>query len=195
MSFVTAVLTLFFVMDPLGNVPLFIAALKDVPYERKRRVIARELLIALGIMYAALLFGGRMLEWMGIDQPSLSIAGGIVLFLISVKMIFPLKEDGFAASPEGEPFIVPLAVPLIVGPSVASMVLIMPLREPDKMLQWVFVIAAAWVLNCAILLSSVRISRFLGERGMIAVTRLMGMLLTTISVQMFMSGIKQFLAR
>jgi len=195
MSFISAVLTLFFVMDPLGNVPLFITALKDVPPERKNRVVARELLIALGVLLVMLFFGLQFLTWMNIDQPSLGIAGGIILFLIALKMIFPMKDDGFASGPAGEPFIVPLAVPLIVGPSTMSVVLIMAMREPSRMAQWTGVVAVAWLLNSLILLCSFQINKLLGERAMIAVTRLMGMLLTAMSVQMFMLGLRQFLAK
>ena len=191
MSLISAVLTLFFVMDPLGNVPFFIATLKDIPHERQAGILRRELLIALAIMFSALFFGQKFLTWMGIDQQSLSIAGGIILFLIAIKMIFPMKEDGFSASPEGEPFIVPLAVPMIVGPSVLSMVLVMPMREPLAMGKWSLAVIIAWLLNAVILLSSFKLSRLLGERAMIAITRLMGMILTTLAVQMFISGLRQ----
>jgi multiple antibiotic resistance protein len=193
MSLISVVLTLFFVMDPLGNVPFFITTLKDIPRARQSVILKRELIIALAIMFAALLFGTRLMLWMGIDKPSLSIAGGIILFLIAIKMIFPMKEpDGFAQSPEGEPFIVPLAVPMIVGPSVLSMVMIMP--SSAGLLNGALAVIIAWVLNAVILLSSFKLNRLLGERAMIAITKLMGMILTTISVQMFISGLRQTLA-
>ena len=195
MTALSAALTLFLVMDPLGNVPLFIATLKGTPPQRRSRIIARELLIALAALLAALFFGRALLSCMKIDQPSLSVAGGIVLFLIAVKMIFPMKDDGFAQSPAGEPFIVPLAIPLIAGPSAISTVILMATREPDNMAKWFFAVSAAWVLNSAILLCSGPVSKLLGERGMIAVTRLMGMALTTVAVQMFMTGLSQFLGK
>jgi MarC family membrane protein len=194
-TIITAITTLFFVMDPLGNVPVFISILKDVPAERRTPILRRELIVALGILLFMLFFGRYFLEWLGINRPALSIAGGIILFMISIKMIFPMREDGFSDNPDGEPFIVPLAVPLIVGPSTMSIVIIMSMREPEKMLQWTLATVIAWLLNTIILLFSFKIYRFLGDRAMIGITRLMGMILTTISVQMFMDGVAKFLAK
>lgn len=193
MSVLSAIFTLMFVMDPLGNIPLFITVLKNVPPERRRKVVIRELLIALGILVFFLFFGKFFLDLMSIDQISLSVAGGIVLFLIALQMIFPSKHSSFAESPGGEPFVVPLAIPLVVGPSVMSMVLIMVSQSSKGSLHWLGIIGVAWLLNSIVLLLAFPISRLLGERGMIAMERLMGMLLTTISIQMLLSGIGKLL--
>ena len=193
--FISAVFMLTLVMDPLGNIPLFISALKDVPAERKRAVLARELLIALGIMLFFLLFGKYIVSFLAIDPTAMSVAGGIVLFLIALQMIFPTQHSLFGGSPEGEPFIVPLAIPLVAGPSTLTTVLLFSLREPEKLAFWAVVVVVAWLLTAAILGALAdSLSRLLGRRGLMAMEKLMGMILTTISVQMVMSGLKQFLA-
>lgn len=194
-TFVSAVFMLTLVMDPLGNIPMFISALKDVPAERKRAVLARELFIALGIMLFFLLFGKYIVSFLAIDPTAMSVAGGIVLFLIALQMIFPTQHAQFGGSPEGEPFIVPLAIPLVAGPSTLTTVLLFSLREPGKLGLWAVVVVVAWLVTAAILGALAdSLSRLLGRRGLMAMEKLMGMILTTISVQMVMSGLKQFLA-
>lgn len=194
-TFVSAVFMLTLVMDPLGNIPMFISALKDVPADRKRAVLARELLIALGVMLFFLLFGKYIVSFLAIDPTAMSVAGGIVLFLIALQMIFPTQHGQFGGSPEGEPFIVPLAIPLVAGPSTLTTVLLFSLREPGKLGLWAVVVVVAWLVTAAILGALAdSLSRLLGRRGLMAMEKLMGMILTTISVQMVMSGLKQFLA-
>ena len=194
-TFVSAVFMLTLVMDPLGNIPMFISALKDVPADRKRAVLSRELLIALGVMLFFLLFGKYIVSFLAIDPTAMSVAGGIVLFLIALQMIFPTQHAQFGGSPEGEPFIVPLAIPLVAGPSTLTTVLLFSLREPGKLGLWAVVVVVAWLVTAAILGALAdSLSRLLGRRGLMAMEKLMGMILTTISVQMVMSGLKQFLA-
>jgi len=195
MTLMSAVFTLFFVMDPLGNVPMFIAVLDNVPEHRRMKVLWREILISLFILLSGLLFGNYVMQHLGIKQAALNITGGIILFIIALRMIFPIKDSSaFGETPDGEPFIVPLAVPFIVGPSSLSIVMLMAAKEPTRIPEWIAAIAIAWVLNSAILLASYPISHFLGQKVMIAITRLMGMLLTAIAVQMALSGIAQFMA-
>ena len=194
-TFVSAVFMLTLVMDPLGNILLFIAALKEVPAERKRAVLARELLIALGIMLFFLLFGKYILSSLAINPTALSVSGGIVLFLIAVQMIFPSPHANFGDSPEGEPFIVPLAIPLVAGPSALTTVLLFSLQKPGKLGLWVAVVVTAWLINVAILGGLAdSLARLLGRRGLLAMEKLMGMILTAISVQMVMTGLKEFFA-
>ena len=192
MPILSVMVVLFLVMDPLGNMPLFVSILKDVPAQRKNKVILREAAIAFLILVFFLLFGKFFLTLLQIDQQALNVAGGIVLFLIAIKMIFPPNEEGGQEKLHGEPFIVPLAVPLIAGPSAMSVVLIMTTKEPDKTLQLFLALTIACVLNGIVLLLSHQISKIMGRRGMIAVERLMGMILITISVQMFLTGIARF---
>lgn len=193
--FLSTVFTLTLVMDPLGNIPLFMASLKNVPEKRRRKVIARELLIALGIMVFFLLFGKYLVSALSLDLTAMAVAGGIVLFLIAMQMIFPTHHSAFAEGPEGEPFIVPLAIPLIAGPSTLTTILLFSLQDPGRLGLWSAVVGTAWLINAVILAGfSGWLSRLLGERGLLAMEKLMGMILVTISVQMIMTGIKKFLA-
>lgn len=193
--FLSTVFTLTLVMDPLGNIPLFMSSLKNVPEKRRRKVIARELLIALGIMVFFLLFGKYLVSALSLDLTAMAVAGGIVLFLIAMQMIFPTHHSAFAEGPEGEPFIVPLAIPLIAGPSTLTTILLFSLQDPGRLGLWSAVVGTAWLINAVILAGfSGWLSRLLGERGLMAMEKLMGMILVTISVQMIMTGIKKFLA-
>lgn len=192
--FISSVFTLTLVMDPLGNIPLFMSALKDVGEERRRAVIVRELFIALGIMAFFLLFGKYFVSALSLDVTAMSVAGGIVLFIIALQMIFPTHHSTFAEGPEGEPFIVPLAIPLIAGPSTLTTIMLFSMREPGRLGLWAGVIGAAWLVNAVILGGlSGWFSKILGERGLLAMEKLMGMILVTISVQMIMTGLKKFL--
>jgi MarC family membrane protein len=188
-------LLLFLVMDPVGNVPLFVAALADVQEARRLRVLIRELLIALAVLLIFLLVGRHVLHFLQIGEPALSVAGGVVLFLIAIRMIFPSDEGMFGKTPEGEPFVVPLAIPLVVGPSTMATVLLLVAREPGSLAKWLVAASAAWLMGAVILLSSGPLSRTLGTRGLVAMERLMGMILTTVAVQMFLTGIGKFLTR
>ncbi len=180
-------------MDPLGNIPLFMAALKGVPEERRKKIVARELLIALGIMVFFLLFGKYFLGWLSLDVTAMSVAGGIVLFLIAIQMIFPAQHSAFGENPGGEPFIVPLAIPLVAGPSTLTTIMIFSLKDPGAWPTWLAMVGISWVINVIILSMSSKLSKFLGARGLLAMEKLMGMILITISVQMIMVGVKKFL--
>ena len=193
MKLFSAVFTLTLVMDPLGNIPLFMSALKDVPEERRKHIVTRELFIALGIMVFFLAFGKYFLSLLSLDVTAMSVAGGIVLFLIAIQMIFPAHHSTFGENPEGEPFIVPLAIPLVAGPSTLTTIMIFSMKEPGAWPLWLAMIAAAWLINVGILSMASRLSRLLGHRGLLAMEKLMGMILITISVQMIMVGVKKFI--
>ncbi len=195
MDFPVAVITLFLIMDPLGNVPLFLSVLKNVRPERRRRVLVREILFAYLMLLVYLFCGSFVLRLLQLDQDTISIAGGIVLFLIAIRMIFPRERFGESDELEGEPFLVPLAVPLIAGPSTLAVLLLMQRSAPGQTGWLMLALTIAWALTALILLSSTFLYRLLRERGLIAVERLMGMLLVMMSVQMFMDGIKAFMAR
>jgi MarC family membrane protein len=188
----SAILLLLTIMDPLGNVANFISSLHPVPPERRIRVIAREVLIALVIMLVFLFCGKWLLSLLHLREETLSISGGIVLFLIALKMIFPPsgREREEVAL---EPFIVPLATPFIAGPSVLATLLVLVSSQPEYMGRWVVALLAAWAITAAVLLLSPAISRVLKQKGSMAVERLMGMLLVMVAVQMFLNGLKQYL--
>ncbi len=190
MSIVSAFVLLFFVMDAFGNIPLFLAALAPVPSARRRRVVARELLIALGVLVLFLFAGPSVLETLGISERSLSIAGGIILFLIALRMIFPQQHGTMAEEPvEAEPFVVPLAIPFVAGPSAMASVMLLVSREPLRWPEWLAALVMAWAATAAILLLAPRLARVLGRRGLIAIERLMGMVLTALAVEMVVRGV------
>jgi multiple antibiotic resistance protein len=190
----SAVITLFLIMDPLGNIPLFLSALKTVSPHRRRTVLLREIALAYVVLLACLFVGNAALRVLGLDEETISVAGGIVLFLIALKMIFPADKSGSSDMPDGEPFLVPLAVPLIAGPSTLAALLLLQRTSPGHIGALLVALTIAWALSGAILLASTIIYRVLQERGLIALERLMGMLLVMIAVQMFMNGVKMFLA-
>lgn len=195
MTIISAALLLFLILDPLGNIPVFLGVLRHLPPERQRVVLARELLIALAVLMLFLWVGKYALEVMHLRQESVSIAGGIVLFLIGLRMIFPPPEGLMGELPGGEPFIVPLAVPLVAGPSGMAAVMLMGSREPERLGEWSLALMAAWGATAAILFCAPWLYRLLGERALAAIERLMGMLLVAISVQMLLDGVGSYLAR
>ena len=195
MKLSSAILTLFLVMDPLGNIPPFLSVLRDVQPERRRRVLIREVLIAYVVLLVFLFLGRRVLALLSLQPETISVAGGIVLFLIALRMIFPQERGLFGDALEGEPFIVPLAIPLVAGPSALAVLLLLQQSEVNVTWQWQLLLAVtiAWALSALILLSSTLLYRLLKERGLIAMERLMGMLLVMLAVQMFMNGAAVFL--
>ena len=193
MTIVSAALLLFLILDPLGNIPVFLSLLRGMPPQRQRLVLARELLIALAVLLLFLWCGKYALELMHLRQESVSIAGGIVLFLIGIRMIFPPPEGLMGEIPDGEPFIVPMAIPLVAGPSGMAAVMLMGSQEPDRMGAWSVALLLAWAATAAILFSATLLYKRLGSRALIAVERLMGMLLVAISVQMLLDGIATYL--
>ncbi len=194
MTLWSAALLLFLVLDPFGNIPFFLSAMKSVDDRRHFRVISRELLIALAVLIAFLFFGRYVLELLQISEPSLSVAGGLILFLIAVRMIFPGRRNGGEELFQGEPFIVPLAIPYVAGPSAMATVLLVMSREPARWPEWLAAVLLAWAGCSVVLLVSSGLRRLVRERGLVALERLMGMLLTTIAVQMFLNGIAEFMA-
>ena len=194
MTILSAMLLIFLVMDPLGNVPLFLVLLETVEPKRRRLVLLRESLFALGFLLLFLYVGRYLLNLLQISQPALGIAGGVVLFLIALRMIFPQPGGVFGPTPEGEPFIVPIAIPLIAGPSALATVMLMATQDPEHMLWWTVAIIGAWLLSTSILVSSESLRRVLRPRGLVAIERLMGMILMTVAVQMLLSGYGDFLA-
>jgi len=185
----SAATVLLFVMDPFGNVPTVLALLRDVDPSRRRRVIARELLIALGVLMVFLFAGQAILDFLGLQRESVTIAGGIVLGIIGLRLIFPRPEGLLGHQAAGEPFLVPLAIPLIAGPSAMATVILMARNAPDQVGRSALAILLAWGLTAAVLLAAPALYRLLRERGLQAVARLMGMLLIMIAVQMVLNGL------
>ncbi|HEU4585638.1 MAG TPA: MarC family protein [Gemmatimonadaceae bacterium] len=193
MTLLSAAVLLFFVMDPLGNVPLFLTALRHVDPSRMRGIIVRELLIALGIMVAFLFLGRYILELLHVSSAALTAGGGFILLLIALRMIFPTSERSLREEIREEPFIVPLAVPYTAGPGLLATELLFMTREPHRWPIWLGAVALAWLATAIILYFSSHLRTILGERGLTAVERLMGMLLVVVGVEMLMAGVVQYL--
>ena len=191
MTLYTATITLILIMDPLGNIPMFLSILHGVNPNRRKFIILRESCTALLILTIFLFFGKYILEGMQISEPALGIAGGIILFLIAIRMIFP-HEEGEKRKPTGEPFIVPLAIPLIAGPSTMTMVMLLANQLPQHIGLWFLALVIAWLISTIILVFADYLRKILGDRGLTAIERLMGMILTTMAVQMFLTGIQDF---
>lgn len=194
MTTLSAALLLFLVMDPLGNIPVFLSLLKDLSPRRRRFVLTRELLIALATLLAFLYGGKLLLEALHLRQESVSIAGGIVLFLIGVRMIFPPKEGIFGPTHGGEPMIFPMAIPGIAGPSAMAMLMLLGHEHPGRTVDWTIALLGAWAATAAVLFAATLLFKWLGESVLGAFEKLMGMLLVTISVQMLLDGVASFLA-
>lgn len=195
MSWVSAALVLFFVMDPLGNLPPFTTILGRVEPSRRRLVLVRELLIALAFLLAFLFLGHHLLALLGLKQEAIRVGGGIVLFVIALRLIFPPERGVFGPSGDGEPLVFPLAVPLIAGPSAFATILL--LVDGSGQVPWLALTAllAAWAASALILAAAPLLLRVLGHRGLSAMERLMGMLLVMLAVQMVLEGVQSFLAR
>ena len=185
--------SLFLLMDSIGNIPLFISILKGISRKRQLQIIFREMLIALGIMILFNFLGDYLLAALQVTQYTVLISGGIILFLIALKMIFPVKDSDQASAADKEPFIVPLAVPLVAGPAVLAAIILYSGQETGA-LSSVLAIIAAWIVTTLILLSSTFLNKIMGTRGIAACERLMGLVLTMIAIQMFLEGLAQFLS-
>ncbi len=190
MTILSAAILLFLVMDPFGNTPVFLAILNKVEPSRRQRVILREMGIALAVLVSFLLAGPFLLQALQISQPSMRIAGGIILFLVAIEMIFGSPEEMFRARAGGEPLVVPLAIPLVAGPSAIATVMLLTGQEPERWAAWLLALFLAWLVSGAILLASARLDRFLGTRGLGALQSLMGLILTALAVEMFLQGVR-----
>lgn len=192
MTLYTATLILILVMDPLGNIPFFVSALKGYEPRRQKIIILREMAIAYITLLLFLFFGGKILQNLHITPAALQIAGGMILFLITLPMVFPSMHSG-GEEIHGEPFIVPLAIPLTAGPSTMATVLLFTTHQSSDLFILFLAITIATLLFLLTMLFSNVFIRILGKRGLIAMERLMGLLLSTIAVQMFLEGLKAFL--
>ncbi|MCS3432826.1 YhgN family NAAT transporter [Klebsiella sp. BIGb0407] len=191
---ITATVLLFLIMDPLGNLPIFMSVLKHTEPKRRRAIMIRELLIALTVMLIFLFAGEKILSFLNLRAETVSISGGIILFLIAIKMIFPGNEGNASGLPAGEePFIVPLAIPLVAGPSLLATLMLLSHQYPNQMGHLVIALMLAWGGTVIILLQSSLFLRLLGEKGVNALERLMGLVLVMIATQMFLDGIRAWM--
>ncbi len=189
MNIYTVALTLILIMDPFGNIPIFLGILGKFAPAKRRLIIIRESLIAFVILIFFLFFGRHILNGLHIEQAALNISGGVVLFIIALKMIFPARSGGKEESFDDDPLIVPLAVPMLAGPSSTAYVMLVSAQYPDKLVTILISIIIAAAVTSIVLVLSDSIRKILGTRILKAIERLMGMILTTLAVQMLLSGI------
>jgi len=192
MTLVTVFLTLLLIMDPFGSIPFFLSQLRLLTPARRRVVIVRELVIALLVLAAFLWFGQAVLSGLHLDQAALQISGGVILFLIALRMIFPEfgHSHGQAEESSREPLIVPLAVPVVAGPSAMAYVILISTQYPERRWEWLAGLCLAWAVSVIVLLLADALAKVLGPRVLLAIERLMGMILTTLAVQMLVNGLR-----
>lgn len=191
MDIIATALLLFIVLDPLGNIPLFLSQLKSLPEARRRTVAIRELLIAWGVLAFFFFAGAAFMKLLALEPAAVKISGGVILFLIALRMIFPQPDGLFGTQPGGEPLIVPLAIPAVAGPGALGVVLLLREGNPDATWALFGALNIAWAASALILVSATRLFAVLGERGILALERLMGLLLVMIAVQMFLDALKE----
>ena len=190
-NFLSATILLVLITDPIGNIPIFANALKNVPPERRARVILREILIAFVLLLVFMFVGESFLRVMNLSELSLQIGGGVILFLIALRMVFPPASSG-VEEVVVEPLIVPLAVPAIAGPSALATVLLLVSQQPDKRMEWIGALCLTMLVSAVVLVSAERAQRVIGSRLVTAVERLMGLVLVSVAIEMMLRGIKVF---
>ncbi len=193
MSMWSAAAVLFFLMDPLGNIPVVLSVLKGFDAKKQRRIIIRELLMALVILVLFYFVGKPFLTFLNLKQEAVTISGGLILLIIGLRMIFPRRDGVMGNTPGGEPFLVPIAIPLVAGPSVLAMLILMSQSAGSRTMEWLGAVFVAWMGAALILLAAPSILKILKERGLIAMERLMGMILVMLAVQMFINGVQTVL--
>lgn len=192
-SFLSALILLLLVLDPLGSLPIFIPIMRSVPRERRLRVAAREVGIAFAVLLAFMFLGDSFLRLMHLSERSLEVAGGVILIIIAIRMIFSHPgESAYGMETGKEPFIFPLAVPLLAGPSAMATVLLLASRQPDRVAEWIGALFTAMVISFLALTLADRIRKLLGDSVVSALEKLMGLVLTAIAVEMILSGLKRY---
>jgi MarC family membrane protein len=192
-SFLSALILLLLVLDPLGSLPIFIPIMRAVPKERRRRVAMREVGIAFFVLLAFMFLGDAFLRVMHLSERSLEVAGGVILLIIAIRMIFgSSSESAYGVEPGKEPFIFPLAVPLLAGPSAMATVLLLASRQPDRIWEWIGALSAAMLVSFLVLILADRIRKLLGDSVVAAIEKLMGLVLTAIAVEMVLAGLKRY---
>lgn len=192
-TFLSALVLLLLVLDPFGSLPIFISVMRNVAPERRNRVALREAAIAFGVL-VVFMFGGQVfLSVMRLSERSLEVAGGVILLIIAIRMIFASGGEVYANDGKArEPFIFPLAVPLLAGPSAMATVLLLASRQPERLLHWIGALTVAMVVSGVVLLLADRIRKWIGGSMVSAIEKLMGLVLTAIAVEMILAGLKRY---
>jgi MarC family membrane protein len=191
-GFVSALVLLLLVLDPFGSLPIFISVLQGVAPERRARVALREVAIAFAVLLAFMLGGQAFLGVMRLSERSLEVAGGVILLIIAIRMIFAGGSEAYASEGGREPFIFPLAVPLLAGPSAMATVLLLASRQPERIYEWIGALCTAMLVSGLVLVLADRIRKLLGDSVVSALEKLMGLVLTAIAVEMVLAGLKRY---
>jgi len=192
-TFLSAFVLLLLVLDPFGSLPIFISVLRGVPPQRRTAIALREVAIAFAVLLLFMVGGQGFLSLMRLSERSLEVAGGVILLIIAIRMIFASGGEIYAADGSGrEPFIFPLAVPLLAGPSAMATVLLLASRQPGRLLEWVGALSAAMLVSGTVLLLADRLRRWLGASMVAAIEKLMGLVLTAVAVEMILAGLKRY---
>ena len=187
------VLVLVLIMDPLGNLPTFLSLVKEIDPQKLKWIILREMVIALAIMLGFNYLGEYMFNFLDISETTVRITSGVILFLIAIKILFTAPDSVRANLPKGEPFVFPLAVPLIAGPALLATIMLFAHLEPIQSVMLIAILIA-WLIAVFILLFATPIKKILGNNGLLACERLIGMVLVLLSVQRLLEGILLFWA-
>ncbi|MEI8366018.1 MAG: MarC family protein [Parachlamydiaceae bacterium] len=191
MEFLNIAVILFLIMDPFGNIPSTLTVTQGISHTGRRRIIIREMLIALTIMVLFNFIGEFIFDVLKISETTLRLTSGAILFLVAIKTLFPAIDSPRANLPVGEPFITPIAVPLIASPAILATIMLFAHLESSQ-LSMLAAIVAAWTLATGVLLSSERLQKVLGVNGLLACEKLMGMVLVMLAIQRFLEGVQQF---
>lgn len=191
-NFVSAFVLLLLVLDPFGSLPIFISVLQGVAPNRRRVVALREAGIAFCVLLAFMFMGQGFLRLMHLSERSLEVAGGVILLIIAIRMIFASGGEIYATDGGREPVIFPLAVPLLAGPSAMATVLLLASRQPDRIVAWVGALTLAMAVSTAVMLAAERLRRLLGAPVVSALEKLMGLVLTAIATEMVLAGLKRY---
>jgi MarC family membrane protein len=192
-TFLSALVLLLLVLDPFGSLPVFISVMRNVTPERRARVALRESALAFAVLLVFMLTGQWFLTLMRLSERSLEVAGGVILLIIAMRMIFATGGEIYASDGKGrEPLIFPLAVPLLAGPSAMATVLLLASRQPERLLHWIGALTVAMVVSASVLLGADRIRTWIGSSMVSAIEKLMGLVLTAIAVEMILAGLKRY---
>lgn len=189
----TVIVILFLIMDPIGNISSFLKMVDELPSKRVRWVVFREMLIALAFMLGFNFLGEFIFQILQLDHQTVELASAVILFLTAIKILFPSSNSLRANWPKGEPFIIPLAVPLIAGPSLLATIMMLAHLETSQPAMLIAILVA-WAAAMIILLFARQLQQYLGHNGLMAGERLTGMLLVMLAVQRCMEGIQEFIA-
>jgi MarC family membrane protein len=192
-TFFQTFILLLLVTDPFGNVPLFVTALEPVPRARRPRIVVRECAIAFLVLLLFMFFGRHFLSALQLSEVALRIGGAVILLLIAIRMVFPHPDGVLGKSEHGEPFIVPLAIPALAGPSALATVLLFSSNSTGEVMVHVAALASVGVVWLAVFLGAERLQNALGPQVMTAFERLMGLILTAMSVEMLLGGVRAFI--